>query len=111
MRNYLVILLCVITSTAFAADRNEKIRLLLDAQGTSEFFEQQLVWLDESRHNTIKMVNEKIMKDLNLNPGAEFKKKLERAEADFYKMTEPPWSIQDRVDAWAKYYGENFSDE
>ena len=109
MRSYLIILLCFITSTAFGADRNEKIRLLLDAQGTSEFFEQELASFRENRRHDIKIANEEIMKEIN--PSAVFKKKFDDAGADYIRLTESPWTMQDKVNAWAKYYGENFSDE
>lgn len=111
MRNGLIVLLLFITSTAFAADRNEKIRLLLDAQGLSESLQNNQAWFYGFRKKQIEEGSEIFLKKANLNPSAEFKSKLEDAKSDLYKATELPWSIQDKISDWVKYYDENFSDE
>lgn len=95
-------------AVASAADRSEKIRELMDAQGLAQTFEQQI---QAGKEQTRKIAEDMTAKMLStLNPPAEFQAKIRDAARDFVEAAQPPWTARDIVDVWGKYYGEKFSD-
>jgi hypothetical protein len=99
----------VVCAAASAADRSEKIRELMEAQGLVETFQQQL---KAGREHTRKMADEMVGKVLSsLNPPVEFQVKFRDAARDFIVAAQAPWTARDIVEVWGKYYGAKFSDE
>jgi hypothetical protein len=105
----MAVVLSVVCAASSAADRSEKIRELMEAQGLVETFEQQM---EAGREHTRKIADEMVGKVLStLNPPAEFQTKFKDAARDFVKAAQSPWTAQDIVEVWGKYYGAKFSDQ
>lgn len=108
MRIWIAALLSMVCGLASAADRTEKIRELMEAQGLVEAFDQQI---KAGREYTRQMADQMIDKMLStLNPPAEFQAQFRDATRDFINAAQTPWTAQDIVDVWGKYYGAKFSD-
>jgi hypothetical protein len=96
-------------SVASAADRSEKIRELMEAQGLVEMFQHQLeVGRDFAQKRADQMLDQALA---GLNPPEDVKAKLRDAVHEFLQAARSPWTGQDIVDVWGKYYGSKFSDE
>ena len=109
MRSCIAVVMSVVCAAASAADRSEKIRELMEAQGLVETFEQQI---QAGREHTRKMADEMVGKVLStLNPPPEFQAKFRDATRDFVEAAQSPWTARDIVEVWGKYYGAKFSDE
>jgi hypothetical protein len=108
MRVLVVMFLCAVCSLSQAADRSEKIRELMELQGLVKMFDQQL---QSGREHARSMADQMLDKMLtSLNPPEEFKGKLKQAAEEFVEAAQTPWTAQEVVDAWSKYYGAKFSD-
>lgn len=109
MRILAVMLLCAVCSLSRAADRSEKIHELMELQGLVKMFDQQLQSGRENTRNTANMMLEKML--ASLNPPEEFQGKFRQAAAEFVEAAQAPWTAQEIVEVWSKYYGAKFSDE
>jgi hypothetical protein len=109
MRTIALSLLVLMSSTCFAADRTEKIRTLMEAQGLVQMFQQQI---DSGRLEQRKQAKAALGQIMaQLKPTKEFDSRFRSAFDEFLKSVETPWSAQDIVVIWAKVYGERFSDQ
>ena len=105
----IAVVFSLVCAAAPAADRSEKIRELMEAQGLVEMFEQQI---QAGREQTRKMADEMIVKVLStLNPPPEFQAKISDATRNFVEAAQCPWTSRDIVEVWGKYYGAKFSDK
>ncbi len=103
------VLLLSISFSVLAADRSEKIRILMDAQGLVQIFEQQRQY---SREHTRKQSEQILDQSLSkLSPSKEFMNRFRGATAQFLKEVEAPWTAQDMVNVWAESYGVQFTDD
>lgn len=93
----------------FSADRDEKIRALMEAQGLLGAFEQQLQLSKEHGRKQSEQVLNQLMS--GLNPSPKFVERFRSATDEYIKALEPPWTAQDIVNVWAKYYGSRFSEQ
>ena len=109
MRICIAVFLFAVCAAASAADRSEKVRELMEAQGLVQMFEQQLQASHERSWTLANQMMEKMLS--NLNPPPDFQAKFRDAAGDFIKAAQAPWTGQDIVEVWAKYYGAKFSDE
>lgn len=108
MRKNLVFLLLLVSTASFAADRNAKIRSLMEAQGLLTMVQQQMdMYKQQGREQSKQMLDQMLS---GLNPPPEFRSRLLRAWQEFVAALEMPWTAQDFVDVWAKFYGAAFSD-
>ena len=106
---FIVIAATLLCTSAFAADRGEKIRQLMDAQGLTKTFEQQL---QSGREQGKHQANDMLAQMMNgLNPGEKYQKKFQIAVKKFIDDLQPPWNATEIVETWAQFYGPNFSDE
>jgi len=101
-----VVLLCAST---YAADREDKIKTLMEAQGLLITIEQQLVLARVQNQEQAKRMMGQVMSQLN--PSPEFQRRFEGAFNKFIKAVETPWGADEIVEVWGKYYGEKFTDE
>lgn len=109
MRIIVLFLSILVSSTCFAADRTEKIRTLMEAQGLDQMFQQQI---DSGRLEQRKQAKAALGQIMaQLKPTKEFDARFRSAFDEFLKSVETPWSAQDIVAVWAKAYGERFSDQ
>ncbi|MCU7930717.1 MAG: DUF2059 domain-containing protein [Candidatus Thiodiazotropha sp. (ex Codakia rugifera)] len=104
----IVLLFALLFSTlAAAGEREEKIRQLMEAQGLLQTFEQQLeLSRQQNQQQGRDMLNQFMAQ---LNPTPEFYERFENAFNSFMSKIETPWSAEEIVEVWAKYYGEHFS--
>ena len=109
MRIFIAVALFLVSRAATAADRSQKIRELMEAQGQVEMFQHQIQVGREQTQKRADQMLEQVMS--TLNPPEVVKDKFRDAVRDFLKAVQSPWTAQDIVDVWAKYYGAKFSDE
>jgi len=108
VRMLTALFLCAICAVSDAADRSEKIRELMELQGLVKMFDQQL---QSGREQSRDMANQMLDKMLStLHPPQEFQDRARQAAQEFVVAAQAPWSGQDIVDVWSKYYGAKFSD-
>ncbi len=103
-----VILFVAAASQSHAADRNEKVKELMQAQGLVETFEQQLA---SGRVQGREQANQMLAQMLNgLNPEPKYRARFTEAADEFIRALEPPWGAKEIVDIWSKYYGSQFTE-
>ena len=99
----------LLSTSTLASDRGEKIRRLMDAQGLTKTFEQQLM---SGREQGKQQANDMLAQLMNgLNPGEAFHNKFKAAANMFIEDLQPPWNAAEIVETWAQLYGPNFSEE
>ena len=108
MRILTVLFLCFVCSVSHAADRSDKIRELMELQGLVKMYDQMLQNGHEHSRVVANQTLEKVL--TNLNPPDEFKNKLRQAATEYFESMQAPWTGQDIVEVWSKYYGAKFSD-
>jgi len=109
MRLAVLLFLCALSASAIAADRNSKIRELMEAQGLLRMFQQQMEeGKQESRAQAERMLEQFID---GLKPPKEFEERFRVASREFIDSLVPTWSAEDIVAEWAKAYGARFTDE
>jgi hypothetical protein len=104
-----ILLLVVLLSSSFvvADEREEKIGQLMEAQGLLKTFKQQLeLGRQQSQEQGREMLDQVMTQ---LNPSPEFYERFENAFNSFLSKIETPWSAEEIVTVWAKYYGEHFT--
>jgi hypothetical protein len=109
MHRFLIIVAIFFALPTYAADRGEKIRLLMHAQGLFESYEQQRSSGEIRMQRELKKLTDQEMS--NLDPSPEYLKLFNDVGDKYIKSIQYPWTAKDKVDAWVKYYGEKFSDE
>ena len=109
MRKLVVAVLMFGAVCAHAADRGEKVRALMEAQGLLATFEQQLQLGRERANASAKQMLDQILS--GLAPPPESEQKFRDAVEEFIREVQPPWSSTEVVDTWSKLYGAEFSDE
>jgi hypothetical protein len=95
--------------SAIAADRSEKIRGLMEAQGLNTTFEQMLQSGREQGRSQANQMLAQLMS--GLNPPDEIKAKLQVALTKFMDDVEPPWGSKEIVEIWSQFYGTSFTDD
>lgn len=108
MRVLAIVLGLGICVGASASERTEKIQVLMDAQGLTQTFEQQMTAGREQTKMQADQMLQQIMNGLRPNP--EFEEKFKVAYLDFVEAMQAPWSSSEVVKVWAKYYGSRFTD-
>jgi hypothetical protein len=93
---------------AGALDREQKLRALMDAQGLTATFEQQLQMSKEAGRAQAEQTIRQMLSALN--PPPEFESRFRRAAEEYLASLQPKWSAQEAVAIWTQYYGPNFSD-
>ena len=103
------ILTLALSTIAFSNEKNDKIRVLMEAQGLLEMFEQQLAMGKIQNEKMGQQVIEQIM--IQLNPSQEFQERFSTAFKKFIEKIATPYSAEKIVGVWAKYYGNEFTNE
>lgn len=109
MRTITFCLLALVSSACISADRTDRVRVLLEAQGLVQMFEQQIDAGKLEQRKQAKQVLDQFM--AQLNPTKEFDSRFRAAFEDFLKALDPPWTAQDIVTVWAQEYGVRFTDQ
>jgi hypothetical protein len=95
--------------SAMADDRSDKVKNLMEAQGLLSMFEQQLTSTKVQNEKMGEQIIQQILSQLN--PNEKFQKQFKAAFLTFLKKIEAPWSADEIVAVWSKYYGSQFSDK
>jgi len=95
--------------SAMATDRTEKIRSLMEAQGLNTTFDQMFRSGQEQGRKQAKEMLAQLME--GLNPPDQVKRQFQVAVDQFLADLQPPWGPKEIVEAWAQFYGPNFTDE
>ncbi|WP_322981226.1 DUF2059 domain-containing protein [Pseudomonas sp. C11] len=108
MRYLVAALSIVVASQAFADTKTQKIEELLRAQGLVDTWTQQI----ERGKEYNKQVAQQVMGQITakLAPSEEFQKRFNAAGDKFIESTVAPWTPDDMVAAWAKFYGPGFTE-
>jgi type II secretory pathway pseudopilin PulG len=109
IRHVLIVLLaCLVATTASAQDRNAKIRALMEAQGLLDTMQQQMTAGRERARTMGKQMMDNVMRDLI--PDEATKAKLSQASTEFIDASRSPMTAADFVAMWSQAYGSKFSD-
>lgn len=108
MRYLVAALSIAVASQAFADTKTQKIEELLRAQGLVDTWAQQI----ERGKEYNKQVAQQVMGQMTakLAPNEEFKKRFDAASDKFIDSTVTPWTADDMVSVWAKFYGPGFTE-
>jgi len=109
MRLLLAALLFALTFTvAHAADRREKIRTLMQAQGLAQMFDEQLV----SSRAMAQEQAQKTMRQMiaGLKPPPATSERLQEAAREYITTLSEAPTGQQMVDLWAEIYGKQFTE-
>lgn len=106
---FLILGVVLVCSSTYAADRDDKIKTLMEAQGLLVTIEQQLDSARVQNKEQAEIFMDQVMSQLN--PSPEFQSRFEDAFNRFIKAVEIPWATDKIVEVWGKYYGKKFTDE
>ncbi|WP_439892918.1 DUF2059 domain-containing protein (plasmid) [Ralstonia sp. 25C] len=99
----------MLSTSALADSREEKVQKLMEAQGLVKTFDQALA---SSREYGRKQANEMMAQMLSgLNPDETFRKRFQEAMELFMNDLQPPWNAQEIVQTWGQVFGAKFTDE
>jgi hypothetical protein len=90
------------------ADRAEKLARLMEAQGVAQSFEQQMRMAQEACEKQADDMISQMFTRFRITP--EVEAKFKQAASDFITAAQPTWTGKDVAEAWAKYYGADFTD-
>lgn len=91
----------------FAADREEQIKTLMQAQGLLATFEQQLALGRQQNREQGQLMLDQFM--TNLNPPPEYRAQFEAAFDKYLQALSSPWSADELVAVWARHFGGKFT--
>lgn len=110
MKNFFCIILFISISTAVSAgDRREQIKVLMEAQGLVEMFENQVKMAQAQGGKMGFQIMQQMLSQVN--PNDKFKARFKAASEDLLKKLILPFGKDEIITAWGDYYGKNFSDE
>ena len=100
--------LLLLAHDAAAADRKDKVRALMEAEGTLAEVRQA----DEDNRAAgieqgMSMARSFVAR---LHPDEGFRKRFELASAEFEREHTTPWTVDELVDVWARAYADQLSD-
>jgi len=111
--NYLVgtatLFLSILAVTAYADEKTEKVRQLVEAQGLLEGWSAQMEAGKLAAQTQGQQMLDQVL--ANLNPNQEFRARFTAAFGDFLKATTTPWTAEYLVEVYASYYGPHFSED
>lgn len=108
MRKLLIAVALLLASEAHAADRADKMRALMEAQGLAATFDQQMqAGREQVRANARQMLDQLMA---GLKPDPTYQQKFRLAADAYIEELQAPWSAQQVVDVWAGIYGAQFTD-
>ena len=109
MRTIVFSILLILCAPGFASERNEKVRVLMDAQGLLKMFQAQMDAGKEETRNQAKQMFDQML--AGMSPSKEFKLRFQRASEGFIDSLTTPWTAEDVVKEWANAYAKDFSDK
>ncbi|OYU45298.1 MAG: hypothetical protein CFE44_08235 [Burkholderiales bacterium PBB4] len=104
----IVALLASFVSPAIAADRIERVRSLMQAQGLIETFEQMVTAGRISGRTQASQILPQILG--STSPNEEFRTRFSKAVELFIDELQPPWGAKEIVEVWSDLYASQFSD-
>ncbi|QOK94338.1 DUF2059 domain-containing protein (plasmid) [Ralstonia pseudosolanacearum] len=109
IRNLIAMAVGIALSTSVAAaDRTEKIQKLMQLQGLSQMFEQQLASSREFSHKQADRTMAQVLAGLNAD--AAYRKRFQDAMEAFIADMQPPLSAGEMIAIWSRVYGAKFTD-
>jgi len=105
----LIIILLVNASHAQGITKEAKLKELMKLQGLYEMIEQQQRYIQEQAKAIGPRMLDQLRKQVPGNDKAVIDE-LEGAYFRFMAAAKSPWTVQEAVDAWAKYYGDQVTD-
>ncbi len=104
-----VIVFCILPVFAMAGEKEDKIRLLMEAQGLLSMFESQL----EMGKVQSEKVGTQMMDQLlsQINPNEEFQARFSEAFSNYMDKVTAPWGAEEIVNVWGQFYGQHFTEQ
>jgi hypothetical protein len=108
-RQLIIFLLALMSFSTYAETNTDKVKVLMEAQGLLELWKTQI----ESGKVQSEKLGQQALGQITsqLTPNEEFKKRFSDAYKNYMDKVVAPWTAQEIVDVWAKYYGPNFTEE
>jgi len=106
---FLLVILLANTGYAQGNIKESKLKELMKLQGLYEMIEQQQKYCQEQAKAIGPRMLEQLKKQMPGNDKAVIDE-LEKAYLKFIASAKPTWTVQEAVDAWAKYYGDQVTD-
>ena len=109
VRNWIAIVVGVVLSTSALADsRAEKVQKLMEAQGLVKMFDQSLA---SGREYGRKQADQMMTQMLSgLNPDATYRKRFHEVMDTFMSDLQPPWGAKEYVQTLGQVFGAKFTD-
>jgi hypothetical protein len=108
-RHLTIFLVVLMPFSVFAETNTGKVKVLMEALGLLDMWSTQIA---SGKIQSEKMGQQTLDQMMSqLNPNEEFKKRFSDAYKSYMKKVVAPWSPQEIVEVWAKYYGPNFTEE
>lgn len=110
IRKGIAIVVGVMLSTSALADsREEKVQKLMEAQGLVKIFDQSLA---SSREYGRKQADQMMAQMLSgLNPDETYRRRFQEVMDAFMSDLQPPWGAQEIVQTWGQVFGAKFTDD
>lgn len=108
-RQLIIFLVALMPFSAYAEINTDKVKVLMEALGMLDMWRTQIASGKVQSEKLGQQTLDQLMSQLN--PNEEFKKRFSEAYKNYMKKVATPWSAQEIVDVWAKYYGPNFTEE
>ncbi|MCK5729342.1 MAG: DUF2059 domain-containing protein [Methylococcales bacterium] len=110
MKKIIILVFFAVYSMQAQADaRTDKVETLMKTLGLVEMFEQRIQMSKVRNEQIGKQAIKQILE--GLNPPAEMQKKMTKTFLAYMKKVESPWTSDEIVKVWVKYYGANFSEK
>jgi len=109
MRLNLIVLLLIFSNALSATEREEKIKTLMQAQGTLTTFQQQIGMGREQSKEYGQTLLAEMLADFEPPPG--YQDEITNAYNQYVDTLVDAWDVDELVSVWAKYYGASFTED
>lgn len=108
MRRFLLVLACLVSTSLSATEREDKIKTLMEVQGTLTTFQQQIeAGRAQSKEHGKTLLNKMVP---DFDPPPEYQRKLNQAFDKYVDRLSSVWGADELVAVWSRYYGDSFTD-
>lgn len=108
IRNWIAIVGIMLSTSAVADSRADKVQKLMEAQGLVKMFDQSLA---SGREYGRKQADQMMAQTLSgLNPDVTYRKRFQETMDTFIRDLQSPWTGKDYVETWAQVFGAKFTD-
>lgn len=106
---FTLLVLGIVSFSAIADSREEKIKDLMEAQGLLAMFEDQMAMGKVQGEKVGKQMLDQVLSQIN--PNEEFQSRFTAAFNNYIGKVQSPWGAEEIVNVWSQYYGQQFTEQ